>query len=396
MLNDQAGVDDEFWVLTTEPGKALLAHVSTIATPRPADLQRWRKLGSFGQVAAAIRIAETRRRGVAKFDRAERMWFDPVGLEQSTTRVVSRHKALRFESRAVFDLCSGIGGDAIAMAEGSQVVAVDLDPGMARRAAWNAEVYGVSDTLVAIRGDAEAIAIPPRAFVHIDPDRRALSEKRAKTLDAYQPGLECLRGLIKTAPGGALKLGPASDFDAHFRDDDLEVELISLGGECKEATVWFGSLATCRRRATTLPTGATWTDRDAPIDAYASIGPVRPWVYDADPSLARSGLLDGFANAHGLIRFIGGVDFLASEDRVDSPFLSAFEVVETLPMDRKVLKRELSARSIGVLEIKTKGIEIRPEALRKELQLEGPHEATLLIAAGEGPATVILARRARS
>ena len=42
----------------------------------------------------------------------------------------------------------------------------------------------------------------------------------------------------------------------------FEIELISLRGECKEATVWFGELASCRRRATRLPEGVTWTDRD--------------------------------------------------------------------------------------------------------------------------------------
>ena len=395
MARDQAGVDDEFWVLTTEPGRALLSAVSMVSTPRPADLARWRKHGSFEQVAAAIRIAETRRRGASKFKRADQMWFDPVGLEQSTSEEVARHKARRFLGQVVFDLCCGIGGDAIALAESNQVIAVDLDHGMCRRATWNAEVYGVAEKMAAIRAEAEGVAIPPHALVHIDPDRRVLSEKKGKSLDSYQPGLAFLQGMAKSARGGAFKLGPASNFDTHFDRGDLEVELISLGGECKEATVWFGSLATCRRRATSLPTGATWTDRDAPIDSYAGISPVQPWIFDADPSLARAGLLDGFAKTHGLTRFIGGIDFLTASNRVVSPFLSAFEVIATLPMDRKVLKKEMSSRSIGVLEIKTKGVEIRPEGLRKELHLEGPNEATLFIAGGEGPATVILAKRVR-
>ena len=391
----QADVDGEFWVLTTEQGHALLAMVNAVSTPRPVDLGRWRKLASFEHVSAAIRLAETRRRGAAKFDRADEMWFDSIRLEQSTSEAVARHKARRFSDQVVFDLCCGIGGDAIALAEHSEVVAVDLDPGTCRRAAWNAEVYGVAGRLAVIRGDVEAIAIPSHAYVHVDPDRRALTEKRAKTLDAYQPGLEFLRTLAKTLPGGAFKLGPASDFDTHFRDKDFEVELISLGGECKEAAVWFGGPVSCHRRATSLPTGASWTDRDGPVDAYAGLSPILAWIYDADPSLARAGLLDGFAKAHRLTRFVGGIDFLTSESRVVSPFLAAFEVVEVLPMDRKILKRELAARAIGTLEIKTKGVEIRPEGLRRELQLEGPNGATLLIAGGEGPATVILARRAR-
>ena len=51
---------------------------------------------------------------------------------------------------------------------------------------------------------------------------------------------------------GAIKVGPASDFGKHFAGPEFEVELISLRGECKEATVWFGELVSCRRRATRL------------------------------------------------------------------------------------------------------------------------------------------------
>ncbi len=67
---------------------------------------------------------------------------------------------------------------------------------------------------------------------------------------------------MKNAPGGAIKLSPASDFAEHFGGPGIEVELVSLNGECKEATVWFGAAATCRRRATKLPENVTWTDRD--------------------------------------------------------------------------------------------------------------------------------------
>ncbi len=49
-----------------------------------------------------------------------------------------------------------------------------------------------------------------------------------------------------------------------FADSQYEIELVSLRGECKEATVWFGEPVSCLRRATRLPENVTWTDRDAP------------------------------------------------------------------------------------------------------------------------------------
>ncbi|HWE37598.1 MAG TPA: class I SAM-dependent methyltransferase, partial [Isosphaeraceae bacterium] len=261
----RADVEAEWHVLTTPAGRALLHEAGHVERPGPADLTRWRRGATAAVVAAAVRLAECRRRGRAKFARAERMWLEPTGLEQATAEAVARHKAARFDGAEVFDLCCGIGGDGLALAGvARRVVAVDRDEGMTRRASWNAEVYEVADRLETTVAAAESVALPPTALVHIDPDRRAGAGPRARKIAQYQPNLEYLNHLMKTAPGGAIKLGPASDFEAHFGREGVETELVSLGGECKEATAWFGSLATCRRRATTLPSGASWTDRDGP------------------------------------------------------------------------------------------------------------------------------------
>src|SRR4051794_28360958 len=106
-------VDAEEAVLTTEWGRSLLELVAQTAAPRPSDLTRWRKHATPASVAAALRLVSTRRRGAAKFDRADRMWFEATGLEQSTAELVARHKARRFDSARVLDLCCGIGGDTI-------------------------------------------------------------------------------------------------------------------------------------------------------------------------------------------------------------------------------------------------------------------------------------------
>src|SRR5690606_11277719 len=133
--------------------------------------------------------------------------------------------------------------------------------------------------------------------------------ERARRLDGYVPGLPTLMRLISDAPGGAIKLGPASDFDTAFPAGLLEAEAVSLAGECKEATLWFGAARTCRRRATCLPSGATWTDRDGPAGP-SEIVEIGEWLHDPDPSLIRAGLLDGFANALGLGRVAPGVNLL--------------------------------------------------------------------------------------
>jgi hypothetical protein len=391
-MRPRADAGAEYAILTTEAGRALLAEVAAVAEPGPADLARWRKAATPERVAAALRLAACRRRGAAKFARADRMWLEPTALEQATAEPVARHKATRFAGATVFDLCAGIGGDAVALAAGGRVVAVELDEGMARRLRWNAGAYGVGGRVLAVRARAEGFPIPPGALVHIDPDRRARGPGRARLLRDYSPDLPFLSDLPRSARGGAIKLGPASDFEAHFGDPAFEVELVSLGGECKEATVWFGDLASCRRRATGLPAGVSWTDRDGEAGP-ARVAPVSDWVFDPDAALIRAGLLDGFAAAHGLARAGEGIDLLTGPDRVGSPWLSAFEVLEVLPLDLKRLRRRVDERRLGPLEIKPRGLALRPEAIRDRLRPAGDRPATLLLIGGRGPALAVVARR---
>jgi hypothetical protein len=211
-----------------------------------------------------------------------------------------------------------------------------------------------------------------------------------------EPGLDFLRSLPGTSRGGAIKLGPASDFATHFDAPGFEVEVVSLDGECKEATVWFGTLAACRRRATVLPVGTTWTDRDGPRPATVTLSPPSSWIFDPDPALLRSGLLDSFAAANGLSRCAMGVDYLTSSRRVDSPFLTAFEVLDVFPLDVKRLRRVVADQRLGPLEIKTRGVDLRPESVRDRLRPPGPNPATLLLMGGAGPSRAVVARRAPS
>ena len=394
-MRSAAEGDDEFWVLTTEPGQRLLAEVVLSPGARPADLMRWRALASMERVAAAIRIAEGRRRGAVKFSRADRMWFERTGLEQATSEPVARHKAQRFAGRTetVVDLCCGIGGDAIVLAAWVDVLAVDLDATMCRRTRWNAKAYDVGDLVATVRGRAESIQVPKGAWVHIDPDRRLKSLAQTKRLEEYQPGLDVLLRLPDMAAGGAIKVSPASDFELHFPREQFEVELVSLRGECKEATVWFGEARTCERRATCLPEGESWTDRDGPKDARTEVGDVQRFVFEPDPALIRSGLLDGFSAKHHLTRYAAGVDYLTGPNLVDSSFLAAFEVMVVMPLDLKRIKREIGVLGIGLLEVKTRGVDHKPEEIREKLRSVEGVPATLLLSGGIGSARAVIARR---
>ena len=219
----------------------------------------------------------------------------------------------------------------LALAARSNVLAVDLDHGMCRRILYNADVYGVSERV--LRGPRPGRAVRDPLGRLGSPGPGPAGHPRRAGLRGWWitvPGPDFWSSLIAQVPAGAIKLSPAADFSTHFASSNVEIELISLRGECKEATVWFGELVSCRRRATRLPENVTWTDRENPNNRLAPVAPPVRLIYDPDPSLLRAGLLDGFACEHKLSRLAEGVDYLTADHLVTSPFLTAFEVREVV------------------------------------------------------------------
>lgn len=342
-------------------------------------------------VRAALILRDLRRKAVAskKFSRADQMWFTPTGLEQATAEQVARHKAKRFEGQ-VSDYCCGIGGDALALAERCEVHSVDLDPAMCLRTAWNAEVYGVGERVHTVVADVLQ-AGHREGLLHIDPDRRPGGQKRMMRIEDCSPNLDVLRGLMSEFRGGAIKLGPASNFGGKF--SNVEIELVSLHGECKEATVWFGDLAGDQPfRATSLPSGETIAAD--PMSARADITSPLAFVHDPDPALVRAGLLDVIAEHLQLTRLDDAEEYLTGDQPLCSPWMQTFRVLEILPNNDREVRAACRRLEFGSVEIKCRHLPIEIERVRRKLSLEGNRPGVLIFARAAGKATVLVCERA--
>ncbi|WP_397569536.1 class I SAM-dependent methyltransferase [Schlesneria sp. T3-172] len=342
-------------------------------------------------VRMAVSLHQFRLKARGKFSRAEQMWFDRQGLEQSTAEVVSRYKAQRFKG-TVWDLCSGIGSDSMSLAAHCDVIAVDIHAPNCLRTMWNAEVYGVADRVETQCRDVRELTSFSH-LVHVDPDRRPGSSGRVSRIEDYVPGLDYLNAIMPRCPGGAIKVSPASNFGGKF--PDAEIELISLHGECKEATVWFGELASdALFRATVLPAGESISGH--PLEVLVPVSPLGQYLYDPDPSVVRAGLVDVLADRLGLSRLDRAEEYLTSDHLVTSPFLQPFEVLENLPNNEKELKAWLRKASVGPLEIKCRHIPIQADVLRRRLPLNGSEPRVIVFARLDGKARIVAARRISS
>ena len=339
-------------------------------------------------VRAALTLHELRVRASTRFSRASGMWFDRVGLEQATSESVARHKAQRFTG-TVMDFCSGIGGDSIALAESCDVVAIDRNIASCLRLKLNTDVYGVRNRVRIICARAETVS-PGDLPVHVDPDRRSGRRGRSLRIEDCRPDLSFLREMIRTARGGAIKLSPASNFPGKF--DDVEIELVSLHGECREATIWFGELAgSATYRATLLPSGESISGD--PLESPTHVGQPGRFVYDPDPAVVRAGLVDRLVEQLGFRRLDSAEEYLTSDELIASSFVQAFEVLANLPTSDREVRQWIRRSNIGQVEIKCRHIRVAMESYRRRLPLSGRDSAVIIVARIAGRARTLVCRR---
>ena len=374
-------------VLTLETFEALLSPrgqealgLAVARRPSPAtllaDLESLR--GPYGPTlaAAAVEMAVLRARAVGKFSRASEMYFTREALEQATPEPVAQHRASRYQHGATtWDLCCSIGGDLIHLARTVGAAAgVDLDPLRLRMAGCNAEVYGVGDRVRLEQTDAAAWEAPPGASIFFDPARRQ-DGRRVFDPEHYHPPLTLIDRWLPRADGIGVKVAPGIDYDA-LPWQEREVEVVSLGGEVKEAVLWFGRFARTERSATVLPAGATLCA--TAVERIPSTHP-RRYLYEPDGAVIRAHLVEQLAAELGATKIDDEIAFLSSDEERATPFARSFRVDEVLPFNLKHLRRRLRERGIGRIVVKKRGSPIDPQVFERQLRPQGDRSAVIVL-----------------
>lgn len=352
-------------------------HSGTDVVRSVADL---RKAGhSPVLVAAVLHQARLRAKAEAKFGPfAARMLFTTAGLEQATRLQVAALHAGRYRDAAltrVVDLGCGIGADALAMAAiDLEVTAVERDEVTAALAAYNLAPW---ENASVVNADATEVDLDGFDAAYVDPARRSNSRRLNDPAD-WSPSLDFAFGLAQRLPVG-VKLGPGIDRD--LIPDDCEAQWVSVGGDVVELSTWFGALARdgVGRSALVLgPDGAA--ELPAAHDSEdAESGPVEQYVLEPDGAVIRARLIGDLARSLGAHMLDPRIAYLTSDAAVSSPFASCFRVLEELPFDERTIKRALTARGIGTLEIKKRGVDLDPAVLRTRLSPKGTNSATLIV-----------------
>lgn len=394
--------------LARPEGLALLARISEQRDEGRSLDQISRALRGEGLdpalLSAALTQTELRAKATGKFgETAAELLFTRAALEQATRGGVAALHAERFREagcRSVADLGCGIGAESLALlAAGIAPLPVELDPLTAEFAQHNLAVAarraGVAPPLVRL-GDAELLGPGDADGVFLDPARRTAGHsdtRRIASPDDYSPSLRFAFDLADRLTTG-VKLGPGLDRD--LIPDRAEAQWVSVDGQLVETGLWFGAAARPGiRRAALVLRGTDADELTAAADAEdAPVGTIGSYLYEPDGAVIRARLIGALAERIGAGMVSDGIAYLTGDRLVETPFASGFRVLEELPAREKDLRRALAARDIGTLEIKKRGADADPAALRRRLKLRGSRSATLFLTRAAGRHVALLAERA--
>ncbi len=324
-----------------------------------------------------MNLIDARNRAAKKFDQAQNLMADREGVEQATGTLVAQHKASRFASLdQVADLCCGIGGDAMELAQVTNVTAFDIDPTRVWMAQHNAQCNAreVDVTL----SSAHDLLNKFSAW-HIDPSRR-IDGKRLWTYADLIPGDETIRDLSQQLPHAAIKLGPGINFEELPLIETDEVEIIGDGRRLYEATWWRGEIAhhPGQRTATNLTTGCSFSSQPRPPQQRSQPG-VDEILIEADPALERAELVGCLPEQNSYCEIAPGLGLLTSNTALDSPWLHCYHVVHLMPWRPRNVRLWLQKNQQTVSAVRTRGKAVDPDKASATLPMGDQNAIVLFV-----------------
>ncbi|MDR2912149.1 MAG: SAM-dependent methyltransferase [Alistipes sp.] len=233
----------------------------------PMSIALDRRLPHAAAVASQVKYLRRAERKLPSYYSA-RCVLPPVAFEQSSSEETAARK--NYSGGLAIDLTCGLGVDSFWLSKRfERVIAVERDEFLAAVARENFRRLGALNIQV-IRASAEEFlldggrAIGRADLVYADPDRRSASGKKMVRMEDCSPDIvTLLPDIQRVASRLVVKLSPLFDVDEVFRifgrsggwgggflgggdcQTTVCVEVVSLGGECKEiiADVVMGACA---------------------------------------------------------------------------------------------------------------------------------------------------------
>lgn len=360
---------DEICFLMSERGKNLLREGANYKD----ILKRveFLKKNTSEYVASLSNQITLREKARKKFRLADTMLFIQESLEQASADFISEYIGKRFKGYGpICDLTCGIGGDSIGLAKYESVIVSDISYEKTILCRHNLKQYGYD--VYAVASDANHFIIPACSYF-IDPSRR-VNNKRVTRLEDSQPSLETIQRILKQNSELAIKASPAIDYTT--LPFSCEIEVISVGTECREIMIWCGAFNTAKRRATKLPQALSFSGEDS---SFYDISNIKDYIYEVDSAILRAYLLQNLAEKLQLFFIDHKLGYLTGDYLIEDPWIKGYRVDKILPFSLKKVKKELRKMGIGKGMVKSRGFVGTPQEWQKKLFSQGKNEAILFL-----------------
>lgn len=191
-------------------------------------------------VATQVKYLQRARRKLPALYEA-RCIIPPRAFEQCSSQESARRKPL--SGGAVLDMTCGLGIDTMALAEHfERVVSIERDEVLAEVVRYNMSLLGIRNVEVVTASSEEYVTSTTEHFdwVFADPDRRSAEGKKMVCMEDCSPNVVALMPRLREiSERVAIKLSPMFDCAEAFRlCSPAEVEVVSIGGECKEVNIY--------------------------------------------------------------------------------------------------------------------------------------------------------------
>lgn len=209
----------------------------------PAVIALDKRVPEARLVATEVKYLQRARHKLPRLYEA-RCIIPPRAFEQSSSEECAHRKDI--SGHALLDLTCGLGIDTIAFAERfDRVVALERDEALSEVVRYNLSLLGISNVEVITTTAEEYLSSCTEHFdwLFADPDRRSERGNKMVCLEDCSPNIiALLPHLQRVTRHIALKLSPLFDVEEAFRlFPHAEVEVVSLGGECKELNIYTGA-----------------------------------------------------------------------------------------------------------------------------------------------------------
>jgi hypothetical protein len=360
------------------------------------------------EITVILQKVKILQKGQKKFPRAALMEYTEPTLSQSSSLEVAKYRTWKVHSKLgkiyqSLDICSGIGGDAIAAGLRWKVTAVEKDQDIFDMLEHNLEIYEVQNNVKCILGDINDLleqseflkVIKLADYIFFDPSRRS-EEGRTVKIEEYIPPLSIIEQMIPINPNICVKISPGVDLS--YIPYSCDIEIVSFKGEVKEVMLWLGNLMENPKKpniiATKLPEkiilkkefskyNESFTDTASNLCKY---------LYEPDPAVIKSHLINELATLFDLKSLHPQVAYLTGDKYVGTPWLKCYQVLDSSPVDISKIKIILKKHDIHRIDCKARGLTLDLHKIQKELNSKGKNIGLVIFTWVNNQKTAIIAQ----